>query len=98
MDIYDFKLEYTFSGDWLAELDRQVALLLSTREGSMPLDRAFGLNTDFVDRPPEVAKSLYTAEITRKIAIFIPAVRVREVIWSRAASGKLVPRVVITSA
>ena len=54
--VYDFKLEYTFAGDYMAELDRQLALLLSTREGTMPLDREFGLNMDFVDMPPEVAK------------------------------------------
>ena len=40
--VYDFKLEYTFAGDYMAELDRQLALLLSTREGTMPLDREFG--------------------------------------------------------
>ena len=70
--VYDFKLEYTFAGNALAELDRQLALLLSTREGTMPLDREFGLNMDFVDMPPEVAKSLYTAEVTEKVAKFIP--------------------------
>ena len=47
-DLFNFQLEYTFTADWLAELDRQLALLLSTREGTMPLDRAFGLNMDFV--------------------------------------------------
>ncbi|MCI7474555.1 MAG: hypothetical protein MSB10_12920 [Clostridiales bacterium] len=63
-EIYDFQLEYTFSGQWLEELDRQLALLLSTRAGTMPLDREFGLDMDFVDMPPEAAKSLYTAEVT----------------------------------
>jgi len=96
--LFDFKLEYTFAGDWLAELDRQMSLLLSTREGTMPLDREFGLNMDFVDRPPEIAKSLYTAEVTKKVATFIPAVRVQEVTWSRAEGGQLKPKVVITSA
>ena len=79
--VYDFKLEYTFAGNALAELDRQLALLLSTREGTMPLDREFGLNMDFVDMPPEVAKSLYTAEVTEKVAKFIPTVKVREITW-----------------
>lgn len=32
-DLFNFQLEYTFTADWLAELDRQLALLLSTREG-----------------------------------------------------------------
>ena len=49
--MYDFKLEYTFSGDSLADLDRQLNLLLTTRAGTMPLDRAFGLEMDYLDKP-----------------------------------------------
>lgn len=96
--VYDFKLEYTFAGNALAELDRQLALLLSTREGTMPLDREFGLNMDFVDMPPEVAKSLYTAEVTEKVAKFIPTVKVREITWDTGGQGNLIAKVVITSA
>ena len=36
---YDFQLQFTFASDKLAELDRKLALLYSTREGTMPLDR-----------------------------------------------------------
>ena len=50
---YDFQLQFTFASDKLAELDRKLALLYSTREGTMPLDREFGINMDFVDMPPE---------------------------------------------
>lgn len=95
--LHDFKLAYTFAADWLADLDRQLTFLLSTREGTAPLDREFGLNMDFVDKPPEVAKSLYTAEVTKKVAQYIPTVRVQEITWS-AAAGKLSPKVVITNA
>lgn len=98
LQLYDFKLEFTFAGDSLAELDRQIALLLSTREGTVPLDREFGLDMDFTDMPPEAAKSLYVAEITRKIPKFIPAVRVQGVTWVAAEGGTLKPKVVITSA
>ena len=52
---------------------------------------------DFVDKTPEVAKSLYTAEVTKKVAQYIPTVRVQEITWS-AAAGKLSPKVVITNA
>ena len=100
--VYDFKLEYTFAGDYMAELDRQLALLLSTREGTMPLDREFGLNMDFVGSEmcirDRVAKSLYTAEVTEKVAKFIPTVRVQEVTWSSGGQGNLIAKVVITSA
>ncbi len=97
-DVFDFQLEYTFADNAMARLDRQLALLLSTREGSMPLDREFGIKMDFLDRPPEVAKSLYTAEVTKKVSMFIPAVRVREVKWTSGEDGKQTKKVVITNA
>ena len=52
----------------------------------------------FVDMPPEAAKSLYTAEVTEKVAKFIPTVRVQEVTWGAGAQGNLIAKVVITSA
>ena len=66
LQLYDFKLEYTFQDNALAELDRQLALLLSTQVGTMPLDREFGIQLNYVDKPPEVVKSLYTAEVTKR--------------------------------
>ena len=97
-DFFDFQLECLFEDNERARLDRQLALLLSTREGSMPLDREFGINMDFLDRPPEIAKSLYTAEVAKKVSMFIPSVRVREVKWSQDKDGKLTHKVVITNA
>ena len=47
---YDFQLQFTFASDKLAELDRKLALLYSTREGTMPLDREFGINMDLSRR------------------------------------------------
>ena len=96
--LFDFQLEYTFQDDKLAELDRQLALLLSTQVGTMPLDREFGIQMNFVDKPPEVVKSLYTAEVTKKVPQFIPWVRVYEVIWGYGEQGHIKPKVVITRA
>ena len=95
---FDFKLEYTFEDNKLAELDRQLALLLSTQAGTMPLDREFGIRMDFVDKPPEVVKSLYTAEVAQKIPQFIPWIRVYEVVWSYGEQGHIRQKVVITRA
>ena len=47
---FDFQLQFTFANDAMAELDRKLALLYSTREGTMPLDREFGINMDFIPR------------------------------------------------
>ncbi len=96
--LFAFHLEYTFQDDKLAELDRQLALLLSTQAGTMPLDREFGIQMNFVDKPPEVVKSLYTSEVTKKVPQFIPWVRVYEVTWSHGEQGHIKPKVVITRA
>lgn len=80
------------------ELDSRLSLLLTTREGAMPLDREFGIAMDFLDMPPETAKSLYTAEVTQKVAKFIPEVRVKEIQWSHGETGALCAKVVITDA
>ena len=98
VQLYDFKLEYTFQDNALAELDRQLALLPSTPAGTMPLDREFGIQMDHVDKPPEVVKSLYTAEVTKKVPQFIPRVRVYEVTWSYGGQGHIKPKVVIARA
>ena len=95
-NLFDFQLEYTGGG--VRELDRQLALLLSTREGSVPLDREFGLDLNFVDMPASAVKALYTAEVTKKVAKFIPSVRVLEVTWTGTMEGQLKPKVEIPGA
>ncbi len=95
---FDFQLQFTFTDQPLAELDRCLSLLYATREGSIPLDRRFGIAMDFVDMPVETAKNLYTAEVTAKTAQCIPRVRVQEVLWQRSAAGRLIPKVVIAGA
>ena len=96
--MYDFKLEYTFSDDSLADIDRQLNPLLTTRAGTMPLDRDFGLTMDYLDRPAAVAKSLYVAELVEKVGTFLPAIRVREVKWQAGADGRVLAKVVIDRA
>ena len=78
--LYDVQLEYTGGG--AEALDAQLRLLLSTREGSIPLDREFGLNLDFTDRPAAAVKTLYTVEVS----------------WTGTEEGKLQAKVVICGA
>lgn len=94
----DFQIQYDLSGAAATELDARLSLLLTTREGTMPLDREFGIAMDFLDLPPETAKSLYTAEVTKKVAKFIPEVRVKEIQWSYGEAGASCAKVVMTSA
>lgn len=95
---YQFHLDETFAGKPIEELNRKLALLFTTQAGTMPLDREFGLETDFLDSPSEASKSLFTAEAAAKVARYIPEARVKEVSWVAGETGSIIPKVVITSA
>lgn len=54
-------------------------VLISTPEGTVPLDRNFGLDQSFLSLPPETAKTLFAQELTEKAEIYIPEISVTEV-------------------
>lgn len=81
---------------WIEQIDAQADLLLRTREETIPLDRGMGMNLDFVDKPAPVARTLYTAEATKKINTYIPDARVKAVEWQPGTEGTLKPKVVLT--
>lgn len=95
---FQFYLDQTFTGRPIEELNRQLTLLFTTQTGTMPLDREFGIEQDFLDTPSEPAKSLFVAEITAKVAEYIPEAAVKEVEWIAGETGAIIPKVVITSA
>ena len=98
MSILDCEVQFVDDAPELRRLEQQIALLLTTRVGSVPLDREFGIAMDFVDAPPLAAKSLYVAEVMQKIKRFIPGAQVQAVEWLAAPAGELKPKVVIGSA
>lgn len=95
---YQFQLDLTLIDRPIDELNRKLTLLLTTQKGTLPLDREFGIDFDFLDRPAEAARSLFTAEVTLAVATYIPEVCVKAVEWIAGGAGALIPKVVITSA
>lgn len=91
-----FTLDTLYSQDIVSRVNTSLALLYTTRVGTMPLSRDFGLDFSFLDKPTEVAKSMLVAELCEKTARFVPEARVKEVTFSPAEPGVLVPKVVIT--
>ena len=63
----------------LEEVIQNVRTILTTRRGSVPLDRGFGINTSLIDLPATVIKSRLTAEIIEAVERFEPRVRVESV-------------------
>ena len=95
MNLHNFHLEYTFAGDRVEELNRKLSLLITTPLGAMPMEREFGMTQDFLDRPSEAAKALFTAELTEKAALFLPEARIASVQWISEDGGQIIPKVVV---
>lgn len=74
---------------------QNIAVILSTRKGTVPLYRSFGLNMDFLDKPIPVAKVLMIAEVREAVEAWEPRATVVGVSFSEdvARPGTLIPTV-----
>lgn len=76
----------------LEEVIQNVRTILTTRRGSVPLDRGFGINTSLIDLPVTVIKSRLTAEVIDAVEKFEPRVRVESVKFlGDSADGVIYP-------
>lgn len=91
----NFKLDLTYVNNEKEDIKRNIELLFATFQGTCPLSRGFGLNPDIIDKPTEVAKTLFTADVANKIAQYEPRVRVVEVQFEQSSEGILIPKVVL---
>ena len=60
-------------------LEQEIRTLLSTRKGSVPLDRDFGLTWQYVDLPMPEAMPYMIAEIARQLEKYVPRIKVRDI-------------------
>lgn len=74
---------------------QNIAIILSTPKGSVPLYRDFGLDMTFIDKPIPVAKVLIIAEVTQAIQRWEPRATVKNVYPLEDIShpGTLIPTV-----
>ena len=74
---------------------QNIALLLSTRKGTVPLYRDFGLSQSFVDKPMQIAKPLIISEIADAILNYEPRASLVGVTFDidNSVPGKLIPTV-----
>lgn len=83
----------------ITEIIQNVKTILSTRRGSVPGDRAFGVDGNIVDQPLIVARARGMADIVETVEKYEPRVRVKKVEWREnvtdAMDGRLVPAVTI---
>lgn len=79
----DDKMEYTVSAtdlaniqlneeDEIKEVLRNVAVILATPKGSVPMYRSFGLDMSFLDKPMNVAKNMAVIPVREAIEEWEP--------------------------
>ncbi len=67
---------------------QNVLLIVSTRKGTVPMYRDFGIAQNFVDRPQAVAETLAVAEIREAIAEFEPRANLTDIRFEHDMTGK----------
>lgn len=75
------------------EISQNISHLLNTIEGTVPLNRKFGLSFKAVDKPSIEAKSLYIQEVYEKVSEFEPRLKIEsiEIDESEVSKGILKP-------
>lgn len=69
---------------------QNVAIILSTLEGTVPLYRDFGISSEYMHMPIPAAKALLRAEIKEKVERYEPRVSVIGVTFEETGNG-LIP-------
>lgn len=68
---------------------QNIALLLNTKRGTVPMYRDFGLPMEFVDKPIDVAENMAYVEISDALEEFEPRAKLEDVYFEKTANGKM---------
>ncbi|MBM6732916.1 GPW/gp25 family protein [Megasphaera stantonii] len=76
------------------EIMQNLRTILATPVYSVPLDRAFGVDMAYVDKPLPIAKAHIESEIVKAIRRYEPRVTVTHITWEgNGEDGALKPKV-----
>lgn len=79
--------------DEVTSILQNVAVLLSTFKGSVPLQRDFGISPEILSKPINVARALLLSDVVAALKAYEPRVKVISVNFevSKEEPGKLIP-------
>lgn len=97
IDLNNITVTFDYQSDEIYDIKRCLETLYQTPEGTCPLDREFGLNTDFVGMPTDVAENLFAVEITEKTDRYEPRATIKEINFGFNTDGLLKAEVVLTN-
>ena len=73
----------------IEEIVQNVQMIVLTMRGTVPLDRAFGVDGRFLDEPINAAQARAVAEITSAVNTQEPRARVQKVFFGGEIDGRL---------
>lgn len=92
VEVGEIKIQFDYSSPESEDILRCLRTLYATEAGSQPMDRGFGLNWGFIDKPMPVAQQEYALEVIRKTKEYEPRVTVEEVAYEfDGKTGKMNP-------
>lgn len=77
------------------EMRRNLNTLYSTRAGTCPGDRNFGLEQTFESCPTNIAKNLFALEVIEKTEIYEDKAEILNIEYTQSADGNLIPKITI---
>ena len=101
MEVADIEVGFEYGGRRTghgAEIIRNVEMIMATPVGSSPLYRDFGVDNSMLDKPLDVARSLYAVAVMEAVDKWEPRARAEQVTLTPEASGKLRAKAVIVLA
>jgi len=67
---------------YIQEIEQSIYVLLMTPRGEVPCYREFGVDSDYLHRPINVAKALYVSAVADAIREFVPEVILQKVTFT----------------
>ncbi len=80
---------YLNQNDAVRSILQNIAVLLCTKKGTVPMYREFGLSMEFVDKPPEVAETLAFSEISEALEMFEPRAALDDLYFEKTKDGNI---------
>lgn len=85
------------SGD-LPEIEKYDLLLktlLVSAEETIPGSRGFGILSDYISFPPQVAMNMFTVDLYEKAEKYIPEIEIKDITWTADELGNTSPTIYI---
>jgi phage baseplate assembly protein W len=86
----------TYGLTGVPEVMQNVRTILTTRRGTVPLDRDFGISFDFLDSPINLTRAKAEQEIFLQLKKYEPRAILKQIIWNAdVLSGQISPTVTV---